>query len=440
MTPSSSSLPRLVATLATIAILSVAGPASAFVGPHSHRSSASSSFLSLPQITLKKSLLSPLMAVEPSIDALVRETLNDNEFNKDKSPLKMPPMFPPKDDNMVFHLSCLLGSTIWWYVWNSYELLTQRSSDFLGIRPGSLIFDSMASYITISQVLVVGVMWKLANAQTLRAAQGWILACIFLCVPADSIIVFFNAADSKLTTVLAFALVTMCFGVFLAHYLRIASQREDYNTYLLNGVDSAMSEEISMDFVSGTSIITEDEGSMMQVSSRDDNTEEHKGEEHHHHAKHDNVFQEVMAYKPPKNLQATHMAVAFTRSFVAFTVALAAVRDSLGGEHGMSFWLVASCASVVVHTAIEMFITTLTPGVDLEEYPEFITFEALLYSVHMIASTYIAHESPLGDSIWDELTYSWLFGNAAAEFTKRIEMLAKDVNYDDKLGLSRQES
>ncbi|CAB9504464.1 expressed unknown protein [Seminavis robusta] len=45
-------------------------------------------------------------------------------------------------------------------------------------------------------------------------------------------------------------------------------------------------------------------------------------------------------------------------AFVAFTVALAAVRDSVGGEHAYSFWLVASCLSVVVHTAIEVCLIT----------------------------------------------------------------------------------
>lgn len=294
---------------------------------------------------------------------------------------------PPEKDNKILHLGYLILGTLWWYGFSTFEFLT-NPHDFIGISEGPL-YNALAAYVTISQIIVYGFLWKLMTSNSLREGQGWVLACIFACVPADTIVILFDPTGSKAVTVVAFTLVTLIYGVLLAFYLRRAADLEPCPVDGCEYPDS------------------------------------HLG-----------IFREIRDYRPPAQLQNTHMATDFATAFGAFTVTVAAMRDQLNvGEVGPFYYIVLFV--VVAHAAMEMCITTLTPGIDLEQYNTWLKFQAVMSLFQMFAATYIAHLAPEeGMTIWDDLIYSCLFGSAAASFSEFSSELNRDVDFDDKFGIS----
>lgn len=115
-----------------------------------------------------------------------------------------------------------------------------------------------------------------------------------LCIPADMMIVLFDPTHKEAVTVAAFALVTMCFGLFQTHYVRLAARREDAEL-----------------------IQTDPQAALERLEAAADG---------HHHVNPGGPIGALRDYRPPMKLQAFRMSLAFTRSFVAFTLVRSFVR------------------------------------------------------------------------------------------------------------------
>lgn len=322
-----------------------------------------------------------------------------------------------QDNRKGLHLGLLAAGTLWWYAFSTYsffqaDLTTGGFFADVATSVSPLAVDALAVYTTVSQLIVYGCMWRLASAPTLRRAQAWTVACIAVCVPADISVVLFDPTGSEVLTVLAFALVTMIFALYFVHYVRLAAVREERSF-----------------------AAAQQRGAAILLHDNDNN-------DGHHHALHpDGPWGELRDYRPPQTMQSFHMAVEFTRSFVAFTLAMAGFRDAFSGQHetgSAAVLVIASCSLVAAHTAVEMILTTVFPGSDLEEYKSFNVLDATVYFFHIASASVIGHESAFGETIWDELLYSWLFGNAVAKFFGSLELLGRDIDFDASLGLKKQ--
>jgi hypothetical protein len=336
----------------------------------------------------------------PEQKVKVRETptqwITSNGASAAQASLSVLTLDPAKEHKVV-HMLGLMAGTLWWYVFSSYEFLTKPDIfDIFGIYSSGnqLLYYSMSAYVTISQLCTYFFLWKLMTTRSLREGQAWIGLCIFACVPADTIVILFDPTGSKSLTVLAFTLVTLIYGILLAFYLRQAAALEPNptnNAWFHEGNDSEQT-----------------------------------------------IWSEIIHYRPPADLQNTHMAIDFARSFGAFTVTVAAMRDQLSiGEVGWAYY--ATLIVVVAHSALEMTMTTITPGLDLHKYKSYLQFQAAMNLFQMFAATYIAHVAPEIDgdlSIWDDLVYSCLFGSAAAGFSEYVALLGENVDFDTKIGMA----
>mmetsp|Transcript_10206 Transcript_10206/g.18609 ORF Transcript_10206/g.18609 Transcript_10206/m.18609 type:complete len:281 (+) Transcript_10206:703-1545(+) len=268
-------------------------------------------------------------------------------------------------------------------------------------------------------------MWQLTNAPTLRRAQIWVVVCILLCVPADISVVLFDPTGSTSLTVLAFSLVTMVFALFFVHYVRLAAVREDRSTAMATGgIMNGLEKDGVME--------------MLNVAEPVELTTPEIEHEHHHALHPGGPLGHLQDYRPPRRLQSFTMAVDFTRSFVAFTIAMAGFRGIFSGEEGINTLVLASCAFVAVDTAVEMILTTVFPGSDIEHYKSWNMVEASASFIHIVSASIIGHEEAFGATIWDELLYSWLFGNAAAGFFESLNHLMGDFDFDSSLGLTKK--
>lgn len=95
------------------------------------------------------------------------------------------------------------------------------------------------------------------------------------------------------------------------------------------------------------------------------------------------------------------------------------------------------CERLLVHTSIGCFLATTYPGVDLEEFDSYLIAESALYAVHMVATTIVSHEEGFGDTIVDQILWSWLFASATGKLIDRMGKLLGKVDFDSKLGLSK---
>ncbi|CAB9510459.1 expressed unknown protein [Seminavis robusta] len=297
-------------------------------------------------------------------------------------------------DNKLLHLFGLLVGTLWWYIFSATEFLTRPDIfDVFGIYAsganGQLVYNAMSAYVPISQFCTYFFLWNLMTCKSLRQGQAWIGACIFACVPADTIVILFDPIGSKAATVSAFTLVTLIYGMILAYYLRQAAALEPNPT---NDIYDSNNSK--------------------------------------------NILQEIIHYRPPADLQNTHMAIDFARAFGAFTVTVAAMKDQLFlGNVGALYY--GTLFVVVAHSALEMVLTTVTPGLDLCKYKGWIKFQTFMSLFQMFAATYIAHVAPEEElSIWDDLVYSLLFGSAAAALQEFAALWGEDVDFDQKVGMA----
>lgn len=271
----------------------------------------------------------------------------------------------------------------------SYEFFAEPK-DFFGIE-GNL-YTALAAYVPMSQIFTYGFLWKLMNAKTLRGGQFWIVLCILFCVPADSIIVLFDPTAEKALTVLAFTLVTIVYGVLLSYYLRRAAEREV--------------------------------GTCLSLLDEPDNN---------------GVWDEIVNYRPPVDIQNTYMSTDFARAFAAFVVTLAAIRDEINLEETSidpSFLPLyfASLGLIVAHSAWDMSVTTLLPGIQLDKYRSYLWILFWVNFVELFASSAISTYAVAEDAnFFDDLTYSFLFGNAAAAFADNVASLSEGIDFDEMI-------
>ncbi|KAL3938296.1 MAG: hypothetical protein SGARI_001796, partial [Bacillariaceae sp.] len=263
-------------------------------------------------------------------------------------------------DNTALHLGTLVALTMPWYLYTSLQMTVYNvPEDFFGLS--SEIVQLMGIYVFVSQLCVYIVFFQLTRATTLRQAQQLIIIATLLCVPADVIGTLYEPNGSAGLTVLAFAGITFCFGIVMAHYLRKAAFREQ------------------------------------------------PPNQHQHHEESLSILQTLQEYRPPYRGQATHMALEFTRSFVSFTISIGALGRFCAEDHEPNAWIVASLISVVVHTSLECFLTTTYPGAELEDNDSYLAFESVFYTIHMFASSIASHSEGFGDSLIDQVLFAWLF-------------------------------
>ena len=307
------------------------------------------------------------------------------------------------DDNSDKHLAWVVAGTLWWYLYTSVQVLYfHPPQEFFGLSAEGIQW--MGYFITASQLMIYAGCYKLARASTLQEAQTLVNLMTAVCIPADVMTTLVNPTGSKGITILVFAEITMFFGIYLAHYLRKASFRELPPEQHHSSSSTPL--EISDNF--------------------------------------GGILQTIREYRPPAHQQATHLAVSFTRSFVAFTIVTGSVGEYiLAQQHNQgadpqlhSLLVLGSLLVVAFHTALECALTTLYPGIGLERFTSFLVLETILYSVHMFAASLATVQSVFGTSLIDQALYIWLFGSATAKVIDRSSRLLGKIDFDEKLGLS----
>jgi hypothetical protein len=293
------------------------------------------------------------------------------------------------EDPFGRHLVMLIAATLPWYAFTAFEMkcLSLPSTDFFGLS--STVISAMGTYVLLSQFGVYYGCLRLAKATTLGEAQRLVGIMTCLCIPADVIGTLYKPTGSLGVTVVGFAAVTTAFGIFLAHYLRKAAYRE------------------------------------IPPSS--------------HHTDSESIWTALQEYRPPPTASSTQLAMEFTRGFVSFTISVSALGTFFAEGHDPNVWIVASLLSVLVHTSIECFLATTFPGVELEEFDSYLLAESALYSIHMVATTIVSHEEGFGDTLVDQILWSWLFGSATGKLIDRMGKLLAKVDFDSKIGLSKFE-
>jgi len=281
----------------------------------------------------------------------------------------------------IKHALIMSLGTYWWYLYSAITILVKRPQTY---TPTTIAMTAGASYVIISQLLAYFWTWNLMHAKTLRKAQLYVALTVSSCIPADCIIVLFDPTGNKLLTVLAFAVVTVFFCVPLAHHLRLASLREDYN---------------KLQSVSG--------GVKNGDDDRDDGCIENVSNGHnmvHHNSM--GLLTALGNYRPTNTYQSTHMALKITKAFVSLVVALSALFGALGlgpkveeggeggtgGELSHNVLVYASLACVLGHTSMDVLVHFLFPGFEGDDFTLLNIGQAVLYAIHFIAAGLIGDE------------------------------------------------
>ena len=309
--------------------------------------------------------------------------------SRSTAPYKVP------HDNTGKHLGFLVAGTLWWYVLSSLKMIADPPVDFFGL--GEDTIQIMGLFVALSQVAMFSGCSRLSKSKTLAEAQKTVCAMAAVFLPANFVVSLVNPFEAKGITVLACAEVTMCLGIFLSHYLRKASYRE----------------------------IPPQDSSALTV--RDDSF---KG-----------IIGHLKDYRPPMKQQATHSAVALTRSFTAFYIATSTVGQYIVYDDYSNPLAMLALLIVALHSGLECAITTVFPGARLDKYSTFLSYETILYSVHMFAASLATAQSvftdtSLLDTTWDQYLFLWLFLNALVKVMAKSTGLLSRINFDRLLGLS----
>lgn len=347
------------------------------------------------------------------------DTMNDALFREDSgltretmintSPSSSTPSIYQEvpDDPLGRHLKMLIASTLPWYAFAAFEMNMFPKAEFFGLT--STEISTLGSFVMLSQFGVYYGCLRLGKATTLVEAQMLVCIMTFICIPADVIGTLYVPTGSLGVTVVAFAAVTTAFGTFLAHYLRKAAFREIPPT-------------------------TTEHHTLFAENMNEDNTTGPVATTHEHA---ESIWATLREYRPPPHPSSTQLAMEFTRGFVSFTISVSALGTFFAEGHDPDFWIVASLLSVLVHTSVECVLATTFPGVELEEFDSYLVAESALYAVHMVATTIVSHEEGFGDTLVDQILWSWLFGSATGKLLDRLGKLLGKVDFDAKIGLSK---
>lgn len=298
-------------------------------------------------------------------------------------------------DNTGMHLGVLVASTLWWYVLSSMKMISSPPSNFFGL--GEETIQIMGVLVTLSQVAMFSGCERLSKAQSLEEAQKLVYAMAAIFIPTNFFVSLVNPFEAKGIAVLACAEVTLCVGIFLSHYLRKASYRE----------------------------VPPFEGRIFSV--RNDSLS--------------GIFDYLRRYRPPPGQQATHSAVALTRSFASFSIATATLGQYLVYHDFSNPVAFAALSIVASHTALECGLIAVFPGARLDKFATFLGYESVLYSVHILAALFATAQSvftnsgPL-DTAWDQVLFLYLFLNALIKVMAKSTGLLSKINFDRILGLA----
>ena len=280
-------------------------------------------------------------------------------------------------------ISIVAAGTLWWYVLAAHSMM---KSSFLGTS--ERITSVVATCTVLSQCLVYAVLWRIAHAQNLREVQAWICVCILLCVPADSCIILAKPLGNA-WSVAIFYEVTIFFGVYIIHYLKVAdacgapSQRQGQKPRI--GVLAAMA-----------------------------------------------------AYRPGSELSAVLLAFAFAKDFVGFTCAAAGVHAlvferSTGQSHFLK--LLGGYTVSVFAAALDMTFTLIFSGIDLSSQTGLLVCRSVLDVVVMVSAVAMDQLQQCEGSMADKLVCMALFGVGTVNFGGRLRNLLRGAELDAVLRL-----
>eukprot|EP00529_Nitzschia_sp_RCC80_P020718 CAMPEP_0113476480 /NCGR_PEP_ID=MMETSP0014_2-20120614/19691_1 /TAXON_ID=2857 /ORGANISM="Nitzschia sp." /LENGTH=400 /DNA_ID=CAMNT_0000369499 /DNA_START=534 /DNA_END=1736 /DNA_ORIENTATION=- /assembly_acc=CAM_ASM_000159 len=367
------------------------------------------------------------------------------------------PYVVPHDDSNV-HLSIVVAGTFWWYayaflaMWQQHPYLPAVDVDVdllmstKNVDPDHSLFGMdlflyrcLALFVPLSQLAVYGGCYQLARATTLRQAQALVVGMTALCVPADVIVTLVNPTGSKANTILAFCEITLFFGTYLAHYLRKASYRECPPSKPIVNISQTQISSSTRSTRSAIELPIDDDDDSQEIQDmQQQNQQEYDGGDTNN-----TIFDTLVHYRPPQGMQATAMAVEFTRSFVAFTIAAGSVGELIANDPTIykdQPVVVGSLLVVVLHTALECTLVTVFPGVNskLQRYVTYEVTEITLYAVHMLAASVATIQTSVFSEggLVNQALFIWLFGSATAKVIFKLAALLGKVNWDAKLGLS----
>lgn len=302
----------------------------------------------------------------------------------------------PAGRNLIIRTALVAVGTLWWYLLAASSML---QAGFLGVSRATAI--AVAGYTVISQVVVVLVLLRIGSAQSLRAVQAWTMACIMLCVPADSAVILAKPLGHA-SSVLAFYWVTFVYGLFIVHYTRVADARE-------HGVTP-----LSPDKLPRSSYTQRMPAQPTVVST-------------------------LQAYRPPADLSAVLMAFVFSKHFVVFTCAVAGVHTILvegGGGTGTDpthlAALIVGFGLAVAAAGLDMTFTLVFPGIELSEHLWLAVCQSILDLVVVVSAIALGHlEACEGQTTADRLVNAAMFGAGTMNLGGRLRRLHTFVGRHD---------
>lgn len=266
-------------------------------------------------------------------------------------------------------------------------------------------------------------LWHLSQAPTLAHAQRLIIVCIALCVPADALIIIASPLGS-LWSVLIFYEVTVVFGFFIIHYVKVANARE-----VTRKVVTPIGSEV-IDVTSGGG------GGGVRCGGK------------HHLECANGVMAALRTYRPDDTLSAGMMAFVFAKDFVGFTCAASGIHtlwvdggDGQGSSgsrsNGDQALLVLGFTFSVVAASVDMLLTLLYPGVDLTDQTAFLLMFCTLDIIEMASAVALNVQSCSEGPVSEQLVFTALFGVGVVNFVERCHALVnRNVDIDARLGLN----